>query len=114
MMNDVYEFKNLFFKYYDQLSINSIYGTPSLIKKLKPGLIKEIANKKSLKFIGFGGEGYSWDELQNLSNEINQKVDFHNYYGPTGELVCAHALLLTRLKLKISLEFIQNIHLARH
>lgn len=90
-INDIYEFKNLFGIYENSLKVNSIYGTPSLIKKLKlSGLIKKISLKQNLRFIGFGGEGYSWDELEYLSKELKDNIFFHNYYGPTeGTCMCS-------------------------
>ncbi len=90
-INDVYEFKNLLGRYENNLMVNSIYGTPSLIKKLKlSGLIKKISLKQNLRFIGFGGEGYSWEELEYLSKELKNNILFHNYYGPTeGTCMCS-------------------------
>ena len=90
-INDVYEFKNLLEIYENNLIVNSIYGTPSLIKKLKlSGLIRNISLSQKLRFIGFGGEGYSWEELENLSKELEDNILFHNYYGPTeGTCMCS-------------------------
>ena len=68
-----------------------VYGAPSIIKLFARKGIFENLFAHSLGTIGFGGEGYSWEEIIDDLSMLNKEVEIINFYGPSEcTCMCSH------------------------